>query len=154
MPCDTGHILAALSARARESRDPDALAAALVAAVKDALPQASWAGVYWLREGELVLGPFVGPPTEHTRIPVGRGVCGTAIATGEDQVVEDVREVANYLSCSPTVRSEAVVLIRSQGRVVGQLDVDSEAIGAFGEDEYCVLRTVADGFGGLLEPAR
>ena len=116
------------------------------------MPQASWVGIYWLEGSELQLGPFVGPPTEHTRIPVGTGVCGTAVATDEDVVVEDVRELDNYLACSATVRSEIVVLIRAHGEVIGQFDLDAESVGAFSDNDLCVLRAAADGFGGLLEP--
>ena len=112
--------------------------------------QAGWVGIYWLRKQELVLGPFEGPETEHARIPVGTGVCGTAAATDRDQRVDDVRELDNYLACSNATRSELVVLIRSQGRVIGQIDLDADEVGAFSENDYCVVRTVADGFGGLL----
>jgi len=150
MPCDVSNILKALGAAAQASRSREALGAALVASLAEHLPQASWVGIYWLEDGTLVLGPSAGPPTEHTRIERGVGVCGTALATGEDLVVEDVRQVENYLACSPTVRSEIVVLIRSRGEVVGQIDLDAEEVGAFGEEELCVLRAVADSFGGLL----
>jgi GAF domain-containing protein len=142
--------LKALGSEALRGGDRDALAKALVAALKEAYPQATWAGIYWLQGQELLLGPYLGPPTEHTRIPVGTGVCGTAIAEDADQVVADVRERANYLSCSPTVRSEIVTLIRSRGQVVGQIDMDSEQVGGFSGDDACVLKAVADSFGGLL----
>ena len=87
MPCDASIMLSALTERARETRDPDALAKALVEAIKEAMPKVSWAGVYWLEGDHLVLGPYAGPPTPHDRIPVGRGVCGTAVAEDHDQVV-------------------------------------------------------------------
>jgi GAF domain-containing protein len=150
MAADAARVLLELQKRAVETSDPDALGRTVVAALKEEIPQASWVGIYWLRGDALVLGPFVGPPTEHVRIPVGRGVCGTAVAEGRDVVVPDVREVGNYLACSATVRSEIVVLIRSHGVVVGQLDLDAEAVRAFGEVDHRVLRAVADGFGGLL----
>ena len=152
MSCDASRILNAIQVSASESYDPVTLGDAVVAAVREAMPQTSWVGIYWLRESELVLGSFDGPPTEHTRIQIGRGVCGTAIQKGLDQRVDDVLEIENYLSCSPTVRSELVVLIRSHGQVVGQIDLDSDDVGAFSADDECVMRTVADGFGGLLAP--
>src|SRR5579862_7551860 len=65
-----------------------------------------WVGVYWLKGDKLVLGPYVGAPTEHDVIPVGRGVCGTAVAEGKNQVIADVRELENYLACSVQTRSE------------------------------------------------
>jgi GAF domain-containing protein len=150
MTCDANRVLLALAKRAGETRDPDRLAEAVVSALKEGLAHCSWAGVYWLEGEELVLGPFVGAPTEHRRIPVGRGVCGTAVSEDRDQVVEDVRQVTNYLACSAAVRSEMVVLIRCMGRVVGQIDLDSEDLGAFGPEDLCVVRAAADGLAGLL----
>lgn len=150
MPCDATPLLRALSDEALRAGSRDSLAQALVKALKEAYPQASWVGIYWLHGQDLHLGPYLGPATEHTRIPVGTGVCGTAIAEDADQVVPDVRERANYLSCSAAVRSEIVVLIRSKGQVVGQIDMDSEQVGGFTGDDACVLRAVAGSFGGLL----
>jgi GAF domain-containing protein len=143
-------VLAALAERARTPHDADDLARAAVEAVHEALPKASWTGIYWVRGGELVLGPYVGPPTEHARIPIGRGVCGTAVAQGRDQVVDDVSERADYLACSPAVKSEIVVLLRANGEVVGQIDVDSEERAAFGPDEHAFLRAVSSALGTLL----
>lgn len=150
MSCDATSTLARLQAKAAETHDRDALAAELVEALCDELPQASWVGIYWLLGQELVLGPFKGPATEHTRIPVGTGVCGTAVATDEDQLISDVREVENYLSCNANVRSELVALIRSHDGIVGQIDMDANEVDAFDEDALCVVRAIADGFGGLL----
>jgi L-methionine (R)-S-oxide reductase len=149
--CDAATLLTVLQDAARETRDADALGARVVAAIRDAMPQAGWVGIYWLQGRELVLGPYVGPATEHTRIPVGRGVCGTAVAEDRDLRIADVREIENYLSCSAAVRSELVVLIRSGDRVVGQLDLDSDEVDAFGENDACVLRAVADGLGALID---
>jgi L-methionine (R)-S-oxide reductase len=150
VPCDATAILKLLSGAALKAGDRDSLAEGLVAALQETYPQASWVGIYWLEGNELRLGPYIGPPTEHTSIPVGTGICGTAIAEDADQVVADVRERSNYLACSPTVRSEVVVLIRSRGQVVGQIDMDSDEVGGFSGDDACVLKAVADSFGGLL----
>ena len=150
MACDATPLIKALSAQALKAGTREALAKALVAALKDHYPQASWVGIYWLVGQELHLGPYLGPKTEHTVIPVGRGVCGTAIAQDADQVVGDVRERSNYLACSPTVRSEVVVLIRARGQVVGQIDMDSDQVNGFSGNDACVLKAVADSFGGLL----
>ena len=147
---DAAPVLRALAERAARSRDRDDLGRAAVGAIHAALPQAGWTGIYWLDGDALTLGPFLGPATEHTRIPVGVGVCGTAVAEGRDQVVADVRERPNYLACSARTRSEIVVLIRSGGRVVGQLDLDSDAVGAFSPADHAFLTTVATALGGLL----
>jgi GAF domain-containing protein len=147
--CDANPVLKILLAEALKGADREGLATSVVQALKQGFPQASWVGIYWLQGQELVLGPYLGPTTEHTRIPVGQGVCGTAVAEDEDQRVEDVRTRSNYLACSARVRSEIVVLIRSAGRVIGQLDLDSEQVGGFTADDHCVLKAVADSFGGL-----
>ena len=151
MSSNAAQILNALQARAVETSDRNVLGQALVAAVRDVMPQASWVGLYWLHGAHLELGPYIGPPTEHTRIPVGQGVCGTAIAEDRDQLVEDVSKVGNYLACSPSVRSEVVVLIRSRGAVIGQLDLDADRVAAFDEDDMHALRAAAVGFGGLID---
>jgi len=104
-----------------------------------------WVGVYALHDHELLLDEFVGEPTAHTRIPVGRGVCGTAVAENRNIVVEDVRELENYIACSLDVRSEIVVLIRNQeGRVLGQIDADGHRVGAFDETDEDALAQIAD----------
>lgn len=150
MPLEVAPLLLSLSQAAVRGGDRDALGALLVREVKAGLPQASWAGIYWLEGTHLQLGPYEGPATEHVRIPVGTGVCGTAIAEDRDQLVGDVRQRANYLACSATVRSEVVVLIRAGGRVVGQLDLDSEQVDGFDADDLRVLQVAANAFGGLL----
>lgn len=95
-----------------------------------------WSGIYRLERDTLVLDAFVGAKTDHTQIPVGRGVCGAAVATGENQVVDDVNSLDNYLSCSLETKSEIVVLIRSDAEILGQIDIDSHTLARFtGEDE-------------------
>src|SRR5438094_10072764 len=86
---------------------------------------------YMLHDGELVLEAFSGRETEHARIPVGRGVCGTAVATGEDQNVPDVAAIGNYLACNLETKSELVVLIRRGHTTLGQLDIDSDVPAGF-----------------------
>ncbi len=103
-----------------------------------------WVGVYLVNGEALSLGPYVGAPTAHTQIEVGVGVCGTAVAERRDINVPDVRAVENYLACSAATRSELVVLIRDrQGRIVGQIDIDSHTPEAFGPEEERVVREVA-----------
>ena len=107
----------------------------VVRLVHEAHPSWDWSGIYLMKDGVLVLGPSTAP-ADHDRIEVGEGVCGTAVAEGENQVIEDVRQVENYLACSIHTRSEIVVLIRHEERIVGQFDIDSDTVGAFtGEDE-------------------
>lgn len=103
-----------------------------------------WVGIYRLEGDELVLDEYVGAETEHTRIPVGTGVCGTAIAKNENQIVEDVRSLDNYLSCSLDTRSEIVVLIRRGGTVLGQIDVDGHRVANFGRTDEEFLQAVGE----------
>ena len=125
----------------------DALSAA-VDEVKQLSPQFNWVGIYVLNGDTLELGPFIGAPTEHTRIRVGVGVCGTAVATNEDMNVPDVNALSNYLACSIETASELVVLIRdNKGRIVGQIDIDSHTKNAFGAAEEAAVRAVADDLG-------
>ena len=105
-----------------------------------------WVGVYLLRDNneELWLHNYVGSPTEHSVIKVGEGICGTAVAEGENQNVPDVTKVDNYLACDPDVQSEMVVLIRAGDDIFGQLDLDSEEPAAFTEEDEKALQAVAD----------
>lgn len=104
-----------------------------------------WVGVYGLVGDTLHLGPFCGPPTDHTEIPVGRGVCGTAVKDQKNQVIADVNQLDNYLACNLGTKSEIVVLIWSEDRqeILGQIDVDGSALDAFGRDEELFLEEVA-----------
>jgi len=97
-----------------------------------------------------VLEAFAGRETEHTRIPVGRGVCGTAVATGEDQNIPDVGAIGNYLACNLDTKAELVVLIRRGATILGQLDIDSDVPAGFGEQEHATVREVADALAVLL----
>jgi GAF domain-containing protein len=106
--------------------------------------------LYMLHGDDLVLEAHAGRDTEHTRIAVGHGVCGTAVATGEDQVVGDVQAVENYIACNLWTKSELVVLIRRGDLILGQIDVDSDEPDPFSDDEVAAVRAVADGLAVLL----
>ncbi len=105
---------------------------------------------YMLHDGELVLEAHAGRDTEHVRIPVGAGVCGTAVAEKADQNVPDVTAVGNYLACNAFTKSELVVLIRRGDHILGQIDIDSDVRDGFGEREHADVRTVADALAVLL----
>jgi L-methionine (R)-S-oxide reductase len=106
--------------------------------------------VYMLHGDELVLEAHAGRDTEHTRIPVGSGVCGTAVATKQDQNVPDVSAVGNYLACNLFTKSELVVLIRRGDTILGQIDIDSDVPNGFGEQEHAEVKEVADALAVLL----
>jgi L-methionine (R)-S-oxide reductase len=141
-------FLVDLDRRLANSNDPSATAMQLIA---ERFPHFKWVGIYWLKGDKLVLGPYVGAPTEHDVIPVGRGVCGTAVAEGKNQVIPDVRELANYLSCSVQTRSEIVVLIRKGGAIVGQIDADGHEVGAFDASDEALLTAIAERIAARLQ---
>jgi putative methionine-R-sulfoxide reductase with GAF domain len=104
----------------------------------------SWVGIYLVEDDELVLGPWKGPAaTEHVRIPVGVGVCGSAAASGLTEVVDDVAADDRYLACFVSTRSEIVVPIHVRGRVAGEIDIDSDTPAAFGPEDRAFLEHVA-----------
>jgi L-methionine (R)-S-oxide reductase len=116
----------------------------VVDALAERVEHYSWIGIYLVEGGDLVLGPWRGPQaTEHVRIPVGQGVCGAAAASGVTEVVDDVGSDPRYLACFPSTRSEIVVPIFDEGRVVGEIDIDSDRPAAFGADDRAVLERIA-----------
>jgi L-methionine (R)-S-oxide reductase len=115
-------------------RDLVANCANMAALIYHGLSKLNWAGFYFARQGELVLGPFQGKPA-CIRIPWGEGVCGAAAARGSAIVVPDVHEFPGHIACDPESRSELVVPLVDDGRVLGVLDLDSPVAGRFDEDD-------------------
>lgn len=107
------------------------------------VPDYDWVGIYQLFGNELVLGPFVGKPSPHTHIPVGRGICGAAAAEKTTIVVDDVNTDPRYLACSLDARSEIVVPIMRGSDVLGEIDIDSHRLAAFGDEDRRLLEAVA-----------
>ena len=128
--------------------DPDAAMQAVVDTLKTRLPDYTWVGIYLLDGNELVLGPFRGKPSPHTRIPLGRGICGAAAAEKTTIVVDDVTTDSRYLACSADTRSEIVVPIMNGTDVMGEIDIDSDRRAAFGPEDRALLERVAE----LLAP--
>ena len=106
-------------------------------------PTFDWVGIYLVEGDELSLGPFRGKPTEHDRIPMGKGVCGSVAERAETEVVPDVRARSGHIACDIATRSEAVAPIVRDGRVVGVLDVDSNTPDAFGPREVRLIEEAA-----------
>jgi len=117
-------------------------------ALRQASPRHTSVYLYGLEGDTLVLRAVSGRPTEHTRIQIGEGVCGRAVAHGASQVVADVAGDPDYISCSLETRSECVVLVRREGRVVGQIDIDSDVPDAFTTEDVLDLEAAAE----LLAP--
>jgi L-methionine (R)-S-oxide reductase len=129
---------------AASAPDARALMAELVALLERERPHYNWVGVYLLEGTELVLGPYVGKPTPHTRIPLNQGICGAAASTGRTLIVDDVNADPRYLACSLETRSEIVVPIVRDGRVLGEIDIDSDTPAAFSEEDRKLLEGVAE----------
>jgi GAF domain-containing protein len=128
----------------------EALLRAAAEKIRAAGPPYTSVYMYMLHGDALELEAWAGRETEHTRIPVGKGVCGTAVATGRDQNVPDVGAIANYIACNTWTRSELVVLIRRGATILGQIDIDSDEPDPFTPEEEAEVRAVADALAVLL----
>lgn len=119
----------------------------------DFVPAFDWVGFYLpdpKADRELVLGPFVGKPTEHVRIAFGRGICGQVAESEETLIVQDVGQEGNYLACSPEVKAEIVVPLFKQGQFAGELDIDSEQTAPFDDEDRTFLEKVGRVVEGFL----
>jgi GAF domain-containing protein len=133
----------------------DGLMTAITKLLHDKLPTYNWVGFYMLEKGAvppmLVLGPFQGAPTPHTRIPLHQGICGAAASSGQTVIVDDVHADPRYLSCSLETKSEIVVPVFVKGQVVGELDIDSHTAAAFGPADHQLCQRAASILGSWLE---
>jgi len=147
---DGDRVVSALRAAFAHDASRQALLQLAAERIRAAGPPYTSVYLYMLHAKDLVLEAHSGRDTDHTRIPVGQGVCGTAVATGKDQNVGDVRAVGNYLACNLDTRSELVVLIRRGAAILGQIDVDSDHPDPFTAAEEAAVRQVADALAVLL----
>jgi L-methionine (R)-S-oxide reductase len=136
-------ILAAVRVAIGSAPDSARAMERTVALLKQEIPDYTWVGIYVVEGDELVLGPFVGKPSPHTRIPLGRGICGAAATDKRTIVVDDVNADPRYLACSIETKSEIVVPILQGLEVVGEIDIDSDRHAAFGEADRKLLEAVA-----------
>ena len=135
-------LVAQAQALLEGERDPVANAANLCALVFHALPDLNWAGFYFLRGDELVLGPFQGKPA-CVRIALGKGVCGTAAKQRETVLVADVHQFPGHIACDSASNSEIVVPLMHEGRVLGVLDLDSPERARFDDGDRAGLEALA-----------
>jgi len=133
----------------------------IVKLLHDRMLKYNWVGFYMLEEKPvnaqprmLVLGPFQGAMTPHTRIPLNQGICGAAASTGKTVVVDDVSVDSRYLACSTETKSEIVVPVFVRGKVAGELDIDSHFPAAFGDDDRKLVEHCATLVGRRLEKIR
>ncbi len=105
----------------------------------------SWVGIYIVEGNDLLLGPWKGEQaTEHTRIPIGRGICGSAAETGKTEIIADVSQDERYLFCFISTQSEIVVPIKKNDTVIGEIDIDSDIPNAFDKADVVFLEKIAD----------
>jgi GAF domain-containing protein len=151
-------ILAALESFAQTAENAEDLQKLAVETIAARLPHYNWVGFYMLDptdDNMLILGPFVGAPTLHTRIPVTEGICGAAVAQGQTIVVDDVRSDPRYLACSIETQSEIVAPVRVHGQVVGEIDIDSHQRATFTPEDRAFVERCAHILGTYLEqPAK
>ncbi len=141
----------------------ESLQQSIVETIAQNLPYCNWTGFYMLDPNDnqtLILGPFIGAPTPHVRIPITEGICGAAAASGETVIVDDVNADPRYLSCSIQTKSEIVVPIYAHGKVIGEIDIDSHTPAAFTPADRNfsnkpqpssanILKTITEGDGGF-----
>ena len=136
-------VLEAVDAVVAEDGDARMMMDRVVEVLKERIPHYTWVGIYLLEGHELVLGPYRGKPSPHTRIPLGRGICGAAATEKATIIVDDVNEDPRYLACSIETRSEIVVPIMRGDEVLGEIDIDSDRAAAFTYADRELLEQVA-----------
>jgi putative methionine-R-sulfoxide reductase with GAF domain len=105
----------------------------------------SWIGIYLVKDNYLILGPWKGKQaTEHTKIPIGKGICGSAASSGITEIISDVNADDRYLACFVTTKSEIVVPIKKEGKILGEIDIDSDLMDAFTKKDKEFLEKIAD----------
>jgi GAF domain-containing protein len=133
-------IIGAIGAAA----DGQAAMGEAVRLLKERVAHYSWVGIYLLEGEELVLGPYLGKPSPHTRIPLNRGICGAAASQKQSIIVDDVHSDPRYLACSIETKSEIVVPIMRGETVLGEIDIDSDQGSAFGDEDRVLLEGIAE----------
>ena len=159
MPANYQSLADELTHLASSADSAEHLMTMVVERLQELLKHYNWGGFYLLDEGEngaepmLVLGPYVGAETPHKRIPLHQGICGAAVSSAQTVVVDDVNADPRYLACSIETRSEIVAPVFVNGKVVGELDIDSHVPAAFTDDDRQLVEYCASLVGRYLETA-
>jgi L-methionine (R)-S-oxide reductase len=140
---DRSDLLTAISSAVAASPTIESAMQQTVRLLKDAVPYYTWVGIYVVEGDELVLGPYLGKPSPHVRIPLNKGICGAAVSEKATIVVDDVNADPRYLACSIETKSEIVVPIMRGSEPVGEIDIDSDQPAAFGDGDRALLEPVA-----------
>lgn len=138
-------IIGDISSLVQRKEDHNFILKETVRLLKENFAYYTWVGIYLLEtEDQLVLGPYLGKPSPHTRIKIDRGICGAAIREKQTLIVPDVSQDSRYLGCSLETKSEIVVPIMKGERIFGEIDIDSDSLDAFDQKDKEVLEKVAD----------
>lgn len=148
---DKGNLFEFLTTRIdevlRENLDKNEKLSAVCKLLKENVSYYNWIGFYLVnpkKQGELLLGSYVGEPTEHVKIPFGKGICGQAAETRKTCIVQDVSKETNYLSCNPHVKSEIVIPIFKGETIIGELDIDSHKLSPFTKEDAAFLKKTSN----------
>ena len=147
-------LLRDMKSAARNAPTVHVLMATICHTLQHRLYGYNWVGFYMVDPNDpqsLVLGPFVGQQTPHTRIPLNEGICGAAVSQGQTIVVDDVNSDPRYLACSLDTKSEIVAPIRVHGQIVGEIDIDSHDPARFKEDDRKLVESIAEIVGQYME---
>jgi GAF domain-containing protein len=153
-PQEAAALASRLDSIVSQAPNIDALMNSIVQLLHDKLARYNWVGFYMIDPNDssmLVLGPFRGSMTPHTRIPLNQGICGAAASSGQTVIVDDVNKDPRYLACSIETKSEIVVPVFAKGKVVGELDIDSHFLAAFGPDDRKLCEHAAKLLGQFIE---
>jgi L-methionine (R)-S-oxide reductase len=140
---DQHPLLTEIESLAPAADDRDDFLMESARAINRHFPHCNWVGFYFLEDGRLHVGPYLGKPTPHTVIDLDRGICGAAVSQGKTIVVDDVNADPRYLACSLETRSEIVVPLTVDGRIIGELDIDSDKKAAFGDHDRAIMEKAA-----------
>ena len=144
-------VLKALNEKLTTNNNRDKILKYAVELLKKGFPKYTWVGIYLLQGGELVVHNYIGKPTPHEVIPVGKGICGAAVQEGKSIIVSDVNADPRYLACTLETRSEIVVPIRSPEQIYGEIDIDSDLADSFHDGDKEILEKCADILAGLFQ---
>jgi GAF domain-containing protein len=147
---DQHPLLAEVERLAARTADRDGFLLETARAINRHFPHYNWIGFYFLKDGKLHVGPYIGKPTPHTIIDLNKGICGAAVSQAKTIVVDDVNADPNYLACSLETKSEIVVPIHVEGKIVGELDIDSDKKAAFGDNDRVLMEKTAKIIGDML----
>ncbi|MBN2806280.1 MAG: GAF domain-containing protein [Prolixibacteraceae bacterium] len=143
---DIQHILEKIDGLLKENSQRDFVLQKICEILKQDVYHYDWVGFYILDESKqvLILGPYVGKPTDHTMIPVGKGVCGQVAESGQAMIVQDVSQISNYIACSLHVVAEIVVPVIKNGKFVAEIDIDSHSPAPFRDEDEQLLESIAE----------